>query len=79
LPKLLAGELEAVFALHAGPWDFAPGVVLIEEAGGRFQDPSGGHSIFLGAGIFSNGSIDEHVSLLLRGDPRAEDAPTRTE
>jgi hypothetical protein len=51
-------------------------VVLIEEAGGRFQDPSGGHSIFLGAGIFSNGAIDEHVSRLLRGEPAAEEAPT---
>ena len=79
LPKLLAGELEAVFALQAGPWDFAPGVVLIEEAGGRFQDPSGGRSIFLGAGIFSNGAIDEHVSQLLRGEPTAEETPTPAE
>jgi len=79
LPKLLAGELEAVFAFLAGPWDFAPGVVLIEEAGGRFQDPFGGRSIFRGAGIFSNGAIDEHVSQLLRGEPTTEETPIPAE
>ena len=74
LPKLLAGELEAVFAMRADPWDFAPGVVLVEEAGGRFQDPAGGRSIILGSGIFSNGLIDEHVRQLLH----QESTPTTT-
>jgi hypothetical protein len=33
----------------------------------------------IGAGIFSNGAIDEHVSQLLRGEPAAEQAPTPAE
>ena len=60
--------------MRADPWDFAPGVVLVEEAGGRFQDPAGGRSIFLGSGIFSNGLIDEHVRQLLH----QESTPTTT-
>ena len=65
VPRLLAGELEAVFALRAGPWDFAPAVVLVEEAGGAFRDLEGGRSIFQGAAVFSNGLIANHVARLL--------------
>lgn len=64
---LLHGELEAVIAASGGPWDHAPAVVIVEEAGGRFRDPAGGHRIDLGGGTYSNGRIDDELEALLRG------------
>lgn len=61
LSQLLAGDLDAVLGLRAGPWDFAPGVVLIEEAGGSFCDLDGGRSIHLGAALFTNGVIETEL------------------
>jgi histidinol-phosphatase len=61
LLSLLGGGLEAVCALAGGPWDHAPAVVLVEEAGGRFRDPEGGRRLDLGGGFYTNGLIDTEL------------------
>lgn len=48
-PLLVAeGRIEASVHLEGGPWDHAPFVVLVEEAGGRFTDLWGGRRIRYG-------------------------------
>ncbi len=64
---LLGGDLEAACWYSGGPWDHAPAVVLVEEAGGRFCDPAGGRRLDLGGGIYTNGRIDEALAALIPG------------
>jgi len=68
LDRLLHGEMEAAIVAGGGPWDYAPYVVLIEEAGGRFHDPAGGRRLDLGGGIYTNGRIDAELEVIL-ADP----------
>ena len=37
-----AGAMEAFWEFHLNPWDTAAGFLLVEEAGGRVSDFSGG-------------------------------------
>lgn len=65
LLRLLDGEIDVVLGLRAGPWDWAPAVVLVEEAGGCFSDLHGGRSIYRGSGLFTNGHLlSESLQLL---------------
>ncbi len=65
--ELLAGRFEAICGYAGGPWDHAPAVVLVEEAGGRFCDPTGGRRLDLDGGIYTNGKIDAELRALLDG------------
>jgi histidinol-phosphatase len=56
-----AGEIEASVHLAGGPWDNAPFVVLVEEAGGEFSDLWGGRRIDTATAIFSNGLVHRDV------------------
>jgi histidinol-phosphatase len=63
---LVAEGLVDLFLLtRGGPWDLAALVPVVEEAGGRFSDLSGGHGT---AGLFSNGALHDQV-LELVPDP----------
>jgi histidinol-phosphatase len=62
---LAEGRLEAVIDGNGKPWDHAPAVVLVEEAGGTFSDSLGGHSVYLGEGRFTNGLIHRELDALL--------------
>jgi histidinol-phosphatase len=52
------GRLDALIDELSYPWDLAPGLPIIEEAGGRFRDGSGGTRLDHGGGCFTNGRID---------------------
>ncbi len=43
LVYVAAGRLDAFWEFNLNPWDTAAGILLIEEAGGRVTDFSGGH------------------------------------
>ena len=59
---LVAEGLVDVFLLTGGgPWDLAALVPIVEEAGGRFSDLSGGRGIEGAAGLFSNGALHDQV------------------
>jgi fructose-1,6-bisphosphatase/inositol monophosphatase family enzyme len=62
---LAEGRLEAVIDGNGKPWDHAPAVVLVEEAGGMFSDSLGGHSVYLGEGRFTNGLIHRELDAFL--------------
>jgi histidinol-phosphatase len=67
LLDLLTGDFEAVCGYAGGPWDHAPAVILVEEAGGRFCDPAGGRRLDLGGAIYTNGHIDDELHELIQG------------
>lgn len=67
------GLLDAVVVLHGGPWDHAPFVVLVEEAGGRFSDLWGGRRLGTRTAIYSNGDL--HDDLRARAAAIAPDTP----
>jgi len=53
-----ASVYDGFFEFRLSPWDIGAGVLLIEEAGGRFVDPEGGRRIDRFGGWFTNGRID---------------------
>lgn len=66
LLRLAEGHLEALVDSSGRPWDLAPAVVLVEEAGGRYSDREGGRRLDLGGGRFSNGRVHAELEQLLR-------------
>lgn len=67
------GSLDGVIVLYGGPWDHAPFVVLVEEAGGRFSDLWGGRRLGTRTAIYSNGDL--HDDLRSRAVTIAPDIP----
>jgi histidinol-phosphatase len=61
LAQLLDGELDVIIARAGSIWDHAPGVILTEEAGGRFRDLDGGRRLDTGGGIYTNGRVDHQL------------------
>ncbi|MGH0035705.1 MAG: inositol monophosphatase family protein [Myxococcota bacterium] len=65
--SLAEGGVDAVIDPNGKPWDFAPAVVLVEEAGGRFSNAHGRRDITRGEGCFSNGLIHDELVRCLAG------------
>jgi histidinol-phosphatase len=63
--RLAEGEIEAVIDRLGKPWDHAPAVVLVQEAGGAFSDSQGGHRIDLGEGRYTNSLVHDQLDALL--------------
>jgi histidinol-phosphatase len=63
--RVAEGEHEAVVDPTGKPWDHAPGVIIVQEAGGRFTDRFGGTRIDLGEGRFSNGLVHAELASAL--------------
>jgi histidinol-phosphatase len=63
LVELVRGELDAFLAERFYLWDHAPWILLVEEAGGRFTDRTGGHAGDRGGGLYSNANL--HSELLV--------------
>jgi histidinol-phosphatase len=53
------GKSEAALEVGLKPWDLAPMKILVEEAGGRYSDLSGGSSIYQGSCLVSNGLVHD--------------------
>ncbi len=61
LVELVRGEVDAFLAEGFHVWDHAPWVLLVEEAGGRFTDRTGGHAADRGGGLYSNAHLHEQL------------------
>ena len=55
------GLLDAYVLLGGGPWDHAAVVPIVEGAGGRFSDLSGGSRVDTYAGVYTNGRVHDEV------------------
>ncbi len=63
------GKAEAHVEVGVKPWDLAPMKIIIEEAGGKYSDLSGGQSIYTGSCLVTNGQIHEKwLGMLLSQD-----------
>jgi histidinol-phosphatase len=62
LIQLVRGEVDCFFVEGSQVWDHAPWILLVEEAGGRFTDRTGGHDGGKGGGLYSNAAL--HADLL---------------
>jgi histidinol-phosphatase len=60
------GAIEAAVDLQSKPWDLAPLLLIVEEAGGRSTDLNGKRSIYSGNLISTNGKIHDEVLALLK-------------
>src|SRR5882672_590825 len=68
LAWLAGGRLDGYWELRLGPWDVAAGSLLVEEAGGRITNLSGG-ALDLDAPslVASNGRIHDAILAVLQG------------
>lgn len=63
-----AGRFDGYWEMKLSPWDSAAGSVILEEAGGRISDFSGGpYSIYGKELLVSNGLIHEEMITVLNG------------
>jgi histidinol-phosphatase len=65
LVELVRGEIDAFLAERYYVWDHAPWILLVEEAGGRFTDRTGGRAGDQGGGLYSNGALHDQLLLAL--------------
>ncbi|MCW2724631.1 MAG: inositol monophosphatase [Frankiales bacterium] len=61
LVDLVRGEVDAFLAERYYKWDHAPWILLVEEAGGRFTDPTGGRASDRGGGLYSNAALHDRL------------------
>lgn len=59
LVELVRGELDAFLAERYFVWDHAPWILIVQEAGGRFTDPTGGSAGDRGGGLYSNAALHD--------------------
>ncbi|MFC7618860.1 inositol monophosphatase family protein [Microlunatus sp. GCM10028923] len=74
LVELVRGEIDAFFVDCCHPWDHAPWILLIREAGGSFTDHRGGSSPDHHGGLYSNRRI--HQALLAALQPPLTPGPS---
>jgi len=60
------GCIEAALDWISKPWDLAPLILIVEEAGGRSTTRSGERSIYQGSLLSTNGRIHDRALALLR-------------
>ncbi len=60
LSYVACGRFDGFWELHLNPWDLAAGALILEEAGGRITDLTGGQfDIYRGECLASNGFIHQ--------------------
>jgi histidinol-phosphatase len=71
LVELVRGEVDAFLVERYHLWDHAPWILLVEEAGGRFTDPTGGRRGDQGGGVYSNAALHDELLGALQYPRRA--------
>jgi histidinol-phosphatase len=61
LVELVRGEIDAFLVERYYLWDHAPWILLVEEAGGRFTDRTGGSAGDQGGGLYSNANLHDEL------------------
>ena len=73
LAYVACGRFDGFWEPGLSPWDVAAGLLLVEEAGGRFSNFTGGHDRVIAEGevVVSNGKIHDDMLVVLREGPSA--------
>jgi histidinol-phosphatase len=61
LVELVRGEIDGFLAECCHVWDHGPWILLVEEAGGRFTDRTGGRAGDQGGGLYSNAGLHHQL------------------
>ncbi len=61
LVELVRGQIDSFLAEGYFVWDHAPWILLVEEAGGKFTDRTGGRSPYAGGGLYSNSVLHDDL------------------
>ena len=61
LVEVVRGEIDGFLAERYFKWDHAPWILLVQEAGGRFTDPTGGGASDQGGGFYSNAALPDEL------------------
>jgi histidinol-phosphatase len=61
LTLVLDGKAE-IMVVPGHVWDHAPFVVLLQESGGSFLNPDGGHRLESGPAYYTNGAVDGELA-----------------
>lgn len=67
LACVATGRADAAVESDMKPWDNAPFLVIVEEAGGRFTDVAGRRTVHGGNAVATNGALHDAVLAALRG------------
>lgn len=59
------GAIEVAVDLQSKPWDLAPAVLIVQEAGGRATNVKGQRTIYSGSLVSTNGNIHDEILALL--------------
>jgi histidinol phosphatase-like enzyme (inositol monophosphatase family) len=65
------GRAEIMIDPIMNPWDAAPFLPIVEEAGGVFTDWGGARTVFGGSAVATNKALSAEVRRILRGGPGA--------
>ena len=65
LVELVRGEIDAFLVEGYHLWDHAPWILLVEEAGGCFTDPTGGSAGDRGGGLYSAHTLHDDLLVAL--------------
>ncbi|MCE9636711.1 MAG: histidinol phosphate phosphatase [Planctomycetes bacterium] len=66
LACVATGRADVLVEPDMKPWDNAPFLVILEEAGGRFTDVSGRRTVHGGSAVATNGALHDEVLAALR-------------
>lgn len=66
LVELVRGEIDGFLVEGYHIWDHAPWILLVEEAGGHFTDPTGGNAGDRGGGLYSNAKLHGQLLAVLQ-------------
>ena len=70
LAYVAAGRFDGYWELRLNPWDWAAGVLLVQEAGGRVTDFRGSEEVLVGADtlVATNGRVHDELRAALNRD-----------
>jgi myo-inositol-1(or 4)-monophosphatase len=74
LAYVAAGRFDGFWEMKLKPWDVAPGVLLVREAGGRVADFTGGDDMLFGGSICAANPLLQPVLLQVLAEVREERA-----
>ncbi len=74
---LLEGRADVWIEAGVKPWDLAAPKILVEEAGGRFTDLSGGSSLDAGTALAASATLHDAILSLLAREERPPIRPRR--
>jgi myo-inositol-1(or 4)-monophosphatase len=65
LAYVAAGRFEAFYEYNLNAWDVAAGILLVQEAGGKVTDFTGGTNYIFGGQLIASGHIGEEVRQMI--------------